>query len=212
MSFKARMAAGTAVFGLVAGGLGMAGTMTASAATPSCGNGCISLFSQKYGPSFVVDDLYQSTATGNEQILFQDSNSDQAEDFTVMDEGTVKSHYDKYDGSQSNVSSNFEQHYKNFEVVEFKYQPSGNDSGKCLSTWPGETPQAGYKIRLEPCGAYSNSLWAVDIENAVNDHQRRGQHLLQPARAELPGGLPDRPPAAGAERPAGEHVRRRQPR
>ena len=36
------------------------------------------------------------------------------------------------------------------------------NSGFCLSTWPGQVPQPGFKVHLEPCGAYSNSLWAVD--------------------------------------------------
>ena len=40
--------------------------------------------------------------------------------------------------------------------------PSGETSNFCLSTWPGEARQPGYKVRLEPCGAYSNSLWPVD--------------------------------------------------
>ncbi len=36
------------------------------------------------------------------------------------------------------------------------------NSNFCLSTWPGQAPQPGFKVRLEPCGAYSNSLWVVD--------------------------------------------------
>ena len=51
MSVKAKIAAGAATSALARGGLGLAGTLTASAATPSCGSNCAQLFAHKYGPS-----------------------------------------------------------------------------------------------------------------------------------------------------------------
>ncbi len=65
MSVKAKIAAGTATFGLVGGGLAMAGTMTASAATPNCGYTCTQIFTQKYGPQYLVD-VFQARAAATQ--------------------------------------------------------------------------------------------------------------------------------------------------
>jgi len=81
MSVKAKIAAGAATLTIVGGGLGMVGTMTASAATPNCGANCTNIFSQKYGPQYLVDVFQAKAATGTPVILFQASNSDPAEDF-----------------------------------------------------------------------------------------------------------------------------------
>jgi hypothetical protein len=40
----------------------------------------------------------------------------------------------------------------------------------CLSTWPGVASEPGYKVRLERCGQYSSSLWAVDAANATGKY------------------------------------------
>ena len=158
MSFKAKLAAGAATFAMVGGGLGLAGTLTASAATPPCGNHCISLYPQKYGPHYYVDVYQQRAVAGNEVILFQGSNSDPALDFTFRYQGTVDSFYKNY----GLVSAAFDKTYGNDAAFQFQYSPYGVNSGFCLSTWPGQVPQPGFKVRLEPCGSYSNSLWAVD--------------------------------------------------
>lgn len=160
MSVKAKIAAGAATFGLVGGGLAMAGTMTASAATPNCGNTCAQIFSQKYGPQYLVDVYQARSATGTPVILFQRSNSDPAEDFVIVDEGNVNSFYRHY----GLVSGAFAHTYRNDEAYEVQYEPYGLNSNFCLSTWPGETPQAGYLVRLESCGQYSNSIWAADTD------------------------------------------------
>jgi hypothetical protein len=160
MSVKAKIAAGAATFGLVGGGLAMAGTMTASAATPNCGAYCTQIFSQKYGPQYLVDVYQARSAAGTPVILFQRSNSDPAEDFVVVDEGNVNSFYRHY----GLVSSSFAHTYRNDEAYEVQYEPYGLNSNYCLSTWPGETPQAGFLVRLESCGQYSNSIWAADTD------------------------------------------------
>jgi hypothetical protein len=166
MSFKAKLAVGAATFAMVGGGLGVAGTLTASAATPSCGSSCVSLFTQKYGPQYMVDVYQQRAVAGNESILFQKSNSDPALDFTFHYSGTVTSFYNQY----GLVTANFAHTYGSDPAFQFQYSPYGVNSGFCLSTWPGEAPQPGYKVRLESCGQYSNTLWAADIGNQVTDH------------------------------------------
>ncbi|HEY2518665.1 MAG TPA: hypothetical protein VGJ19_01040 [Streptosporangiaceae bacterium] len=160
MSVKAKIAAGAATFGLVGGGLAMAGTMTASAATPNCGNHCSQIFTQKYGPQYLVDVFQARAAAGTPVILFQRSNSDPAEDFVVTDLGTVHSFYHNH----GLVTAAFDRTYRADEAYEIQYEPYGLNSNFCLSTWSNETPQAGFKVRLEPCGQYSNSIWAADTD------------------------------------------------
>src|ERR1700684_746098 len=96
MSVKAKIAAGAATLTIVGGGLGMVGTMTASAATPNCGANCTNIFSQKYGTQYLVDVFQAKSAVGTPVILFQASNSDPAEDFVTVDEGTVNNFYRHY--------------------------------------------------------------------------------------------------------------------
>ena len=166
MSVKAKFAAGAATLVMVGGGLGMAGTLTASAATPSCGSSCISLYTQKFGTKYFVDVYQQRAAAGQESILFQGSNSDPALDFTIIDEGTVKSFAKK-----GLVSSAFAKTYGTDDAYQIQYSPYGRNSGFCLSTWPGVTALPGYKVRLETCGKYSNSVWAVDGKNETSNHK-----------------------------------------
>jgi hypothetical protein len=178
MSVKAKIAAGAATFGLVGGGLAMAGTMTASAATPNCGDNCTSIFTQKYGPQYLIDVFQARAAAGTPVILFQRSNSDPAEDFVVADLGTVHSFYNNH----GLVTPAFDRTYRSDEAYEVQYEPYGLNSNFCLSTWSNETPQAGYKVRLEPCGQYSNSIWAADTDgrtvpagsSVVTDHRSSG--------------------------------------
>src|ERR1700759_5234931 len=165
MSVKAKIAAGAATFGLVGGGLAMAGTMTASAATPNCGDNCAQIFTQKYELQYILDVYQARAAAGPPIILFQRSNSDPAEDFVVTDLGTVHSFYNNH----GLVSPAFDRTYRGDEAYEIQHEPYGLNSNFCLSTWSNETPQAGYKVMLEQCGQYSNSIWAADTDNDVTD-------------------------------------------
>jgi|ERR1700744_143203 len=181
MSVKAKIATGAAALTLVGGGLGMVGSMTASAATPSCdaqGTGtCSQIFSQKYGPQYLLDVWQAKSKAGTPIILFQRSNSDPAEDFVVNDLGSVDSFYHHH---LHLVTAAFDHSYGDDEAYEIQYEPYGLNSNFCLSTWPGEAPQAGYLVRLESCGAYSNSLWAAD---AASDTPPTGTGTVQDFRS-----------------------------
>jgi hypothetical protein len=159
MSLKAKIAAAAATFALAGGGLGMVGTLSASAATRSCGPGCIDVYTLKFGPRFVLDTFQARAAANQEVILFQASSSDRAEDFVIKDLGTVRSLYTTR--RHSLITPQFNARYGSFHAFEFQYAPLGRKSGFCTSTWPGVIAQAGYKVRLEPCRHYSNSIWAA---------------------------------------------------
>src|SRR5260370_41434760 len=90
MSIKSKVIAAAATLTLV-GGVSAVGSLSASAATPSCGASCFNFFSKDFGgtPNFVVDVFRQGAKVGQPIILFKASNSDPAEDFTFRNEGTV---------------------------------------------------------------------------------------------------------------------------
>jgi hypothetical protein len=171
MSVKAKIAAGAATLTIVGGGLGMVGTLTASAATPSCNTGCSQLFSHKYGTSFVAD-VYQAKATaGQPVILFQTSNTDPAEDFTLDFLGSVGSFYQHNRGV---VAPQFAHTYSNDPAFELQYSPYGLNSNFCLSTTPNQAAQAGDKVALQSCGQSASSLFAVDVNHIVRDRHSQG--------------------------------------
>ena len=218
MSVKAKIAAGAATLSLVGGGLAMVGTTAASASTPSCGaftegsgptqpifgfgggtgtpsTGCAQIFTQKFGPSFLMD-VYQTKAkAGQPVILFQRSNTDQAEDFAVENFGSVSDFYHHY----KLVSASFAHTYGTDTAYEIQYEPYGVNSNFCVSTWPGQAPQAGYKAQLEWCGAYSNSLWAADTTGAT------GPGIFDPGTTGA-GTATDNRSTGGAFSPSGSDV------
>ena len=170
MSFMAKIAAGAATLALAGSGLGMVGTLSASAATPSCGITCDNWYTQKFGEHFVLDDLYGLASTGNALILYQASNSDPAEDFVPGYLGTVDSFYDHHHHNHNYlISPGFDQAYGDDEAIEIRYEPLGADSDLCIGTWPGEVAQAGFKIRLEACGD-TNTIFVVDEADASVGH------------------------------------------
>ncbi len=180
MSIKSKVLAAAATLTLV-GGLGAAGALTAgsaSAATPSCGNACIDVFSHQFGthksPNFVVDVLRQGERVGQPIILFRTANFDPAEDFTVAFQGTVADffaaglvssavalHYGCVAGSSPSCQSKTNPHgFPNDFAFENEYAPFGVDSGLCLGVAATAFNDEG--VTLQPCGVSSKTVWIVD--------------------------------------------------
>jgi hypothetical protein len=177
MSVKAKIAAGVATLTIVGGALGMAGTLTASAATPSCRTGCTQVFSQKYGPKYVVD-VYQARArAGQPVILFQSSNSDPAEDFTINMLGRVS---DFYHHHYRLVSPQFAHTYGADQAVEIEYSPYGVSSNFCLSTPPGAAAHEDDLVTLQSCGQSVGSLFAADQAHSARDNRSEFNHTDYP--------------------------------
>jgi hypothetical protein len=166
MSFMAKIAAGAATFALASGGLGLAGTLSASAATPSCGVNCDSYYTQKFHSAYVLDALHGQASAGNGVILFQASNSDPAEDFVTNYLGQVSSFYAV---NQNLISSGFDQAYGSDQAIEIQYEPQGRNSNFCIGTWPGQAARPGFKVRLETCGQTS-TIFAEDQADASGDY------------------------------------------
>jgi hypothetical protein len=163
MSITSKIFAAAATLTLV-GGVGAAGTLTAGAATPSCGQHCIDIFSQEFGthhhPAFVLDVYQQKAKAGQPVILWAATNSDPGEDFTVSAQGTV---HDFYHAGLVTASLNL--HYANFEAYEIEYAPHGSESGYCVGV--GSTAAAGTPVALEPCGLSSKTIWVVDSYDTI---------------------------------------------
>jgi len=181
MSFKSKVLAACAVLTLAAG-MAAAGATSAWSATPSCGPTCIDIFSKDFGtqasPQFVLDVLRQGEKVGQPIILFRQSNSDPAEDFTISNEGEVSDFY-----QAGLVSSALTLHYgcgwnlntgmcsttinpatghpyPDDFAFEVQYSPFGVDSGLCVGV--GSPAAANVKVALEPCGVSSETVLVAD--------------------------------------------------
>ncbi|HEV2252825.1 MAG TPA: hypothetical protein VGS06_06490 [Streptosporangiaceae bacterium] len=183
MSIRSKVLAAAATLTLVSG-VGAAGALTAgtaSAATPSCGNACINVFSKEFGthhqPNFVVDVLRQGEKVGQPIILFRTANFDPAEDFSVAFQGTVADffaaglvssavalHYGCLPsifpgGSCFNAKTN-PHGFPNDFAFENEYAPFGVDSGLCLGVAATAFNDEG--VTLQPCGVSAKTVWIVD--------------------------------------------------
>jgi hypothetical protein len=180
MSIKSKALATAAALTLVSGA-GMAGALsagTASAATPSCGGGCVDIFSHQFGthhsPNYVVDVLRQGEKVNQPVILFRTADFDPAEDWTVSFQGTTADFY-----AAGMVSAAVALHYGCIPTVNFpdcygqttfaindpafeiEYAPFGVDSGLCMGVAATAIEEEG--VTLQPCGVSGKTVWIADI-------------------------------------------------
>jgi hypothetical protein len=172
MSIKSKVLAAAATVTMV-GGVGLVSTLTAgtaSAATPSCGNSCVNLFSRQFGthaePNYVVDVLRQGEKVGQPIILFRTANFDPAEDWTAAFQGTVADFF-----AAGLVSAAVDLHYgggaagfPNDPAFENEYAPFGVDSGLCLGVAATAFNDEG--VTLQPCGVSSKTVWILDVADS----------------------------------------------
>jgi hypothetical protein len=169
MSIKSKVLAAATTLALV-GGAGAAGVLAtataAGAATPSCGDSCINIFSREFGthhtPNFVVDVLRQGEKVGQPIILFRTSNADPAEDFVISFQGLVSDFF-----AAGLVSAAVNLHYGNGSVeavdepaFEIEYSPYGVQSGLCMGL--ASTAVFEGKVTLQPCGVTAKTVWILD--------------------------------------------------
>ena len=165
MSFKSKVLAAAATLTLVGAAAGTLAAGPANAATPSCGHRCINLFSKKFSdvlttkPPFVLDVFRQGANINQPVIMFQASNADPAEDFTVSLQGTVAA----FAAAGLLPSGALTLHYAKDLAWEFQYSPNGVDSGLCVGT--ASTPIANTPVSLQPCGVSAKTVWITDRQN-----------------------------------------------
>ena len=165
MSVKSKVLAAAATLTLVGAAAGTLAAGPANAATPSCGHRCINLFSKKFSdvlttkPPFVLDVFRQGANINQPVIMFQASNADPAEDFTVSLQGTVAA----FAAAGLLPSGALTLHYAKDLAWEFQYSPNGVDSGLCVGT--ASTPIANTPVSLQPCGVSAKTVWITDRQN-----------------------------------------------
>ena len=175
MSFKAKIAAAAATFALAGGGLGVLGTLSAAAATPGCASNCQDLYSQEFGPRYLLATFHGMAAANQKVILFKASRSDAGEDFVIKDLGSVGSFYGHHGRL---ITPQFGTSYGALSAYEFQYAPYGVNSNLCLGTGSGQVAQAGFEVRLEPCGKHRNDVWAIFTGHFAGDHTTSGYDVL----------------------------------
>jgi hypothetical protein len=203
MSIKSKLLAGAATLTLV-GSVGLAGALTAgpaAAGTPSCGPGCINIFNQDFGPSFVVDVLRQGEKVNQPIILFRNANFDPAEDWSISFQGTVADffvaglvdaatalHYG-CDAATTGFAGGTCLTYPNLDAFEIEYAPFGVDSGLCMGVAATAFQDEG--VTLQPCGVSAKTVWIVDGP-PVADPASTGKPApdTQAVAGELPGFVP----------------------
>jgi hypothetical protein len=183
MSFKSKILATAATLTLV-GGAGLAGAITAgtaSAATPSCGPGCINTYPQEYAgtsldaPANVLDVLRQGDKVGQPIILFRSANFDPAEDWTYTDQGPASDFYAAglltaalalHYGCVTTTTVTFSGEIQcaaggvDDNAFQIQYAPFGVDSGLCLGV--AATAVAGEGVTLQACGVSAKTTWIQD--------------------------------------------------
>src|SRR5438876_1193563 len=186
MGLKSKVFAAAATVTLV-GGVSTVGMLSASAATPSCGNACIDIFSREFGhhnsPNFVMDVWRQGAKVNQPVILFRTSDTDPAEDINASFQGSVDDFF-----AAGLVSSAVELHYGgqkgitigkttitlpghgaagffNDPAFELEYTPFGVGSGLCVGV--ASTAVQNSKVSLQPCGASSKTVWIVDAGDSA---------------------------------------------
>jgi hypothetical protein len=174
MSIKSKVFAAAATLTLV-GGVTAVGAMSANAATPSCGDACVNIFSFEFGhhssPNFVVDVWRQSAKVGQPIILFRTSDTDPAEDFNASFQGLTSDFF-----AAGLVSAAVDLHYgsnlpnandgfPDDPAFEIEYTPYGVGSGLCVGV--AATAVQGSKVSLQPCGVSSKTVWITDTGDST---------------------------------------------
>jgi hypothetical protein len=181
MSIRGKIMTATAVVTL-ATGVSAAGTLQARAATPSCYQNCIDLFTPEFGshaaPLFIID--VQRGRLGQPATLFVASNFNAGEDFHILLKGRVSQfaalglvspalalHYGGTCAAVSAKTGRCVRHFPNDWAYEIEYVPKGVPSGLCLGV--AKTAADGTTVVLQRCGFSTRTTWVVDANAALGN-------------------------------------------
>jgi hypothetical protein len=162
MSIKSKVLAVAAALTLV-GGIGIRWALSASAATPACGQACIEVFSPEFGtstnPGF-VETVFQGLArVGQPAIMHRASSSDPAEDLIVPRIGLVSTFF-----AAGMVSAEVNRHYGNELAAQIEYAPFGVPSGLCSGLATTAFQNEG--LTFQPCSTPATTVWIIDTADS----------------------------------------------
>ncbi|MFI6359045.1 hypothetical protein ACIBJF_42110 [Streptomyces sp. NPDC050743] len=162
MSIKGKVLAAAAMVTMV-GGLGAAGTLSANAATPECGDSCIQIYSAKFGTSQqpnLVETVYRGVArVGQPTAMYPVSKSNPAGDIVGHRKGLVSDFYK--DGL---VSAEVNKHYGNLSAAEIEYAPHGKRTGLCVGL--AHTAYQNEGLTLQKCDTPGKTVWIIDTKDS----------------------------------------------
>ncbi|MFF3561343.1 hypothetical protein ACFYXS_15005 [Streptomyces sp. NPDC002574] len=161
-SLKGKVLAAAATVTIV-GGLGTAGTLSANAATPECGDSCIQIYSATFGTSErpnLVETVYRGVArAGQPTAMHPVSTSDPAGDIVGHRAGQVSDFYK--DGL---VSAEVNKHYGTLRAVEVEYAPHGKRT--CLCAGLAHTAYQDEGLTLQKCDTPGRTVWIIDTADS----------------------------------------------
>ena len=158
MSIKSKVIAAAAVLTL-AGGLCAAETAAANAATPQCGNNCLTPRSAAYS-GFVETVLFGIPLRGVPTIVSPAAGWNPGEDFIVPAGGPMPASYFSANGMLSAaVASHFVG--PTYAAVQIEYAPYGKPSGLCSGI--ATTAYQDEALSLQPCSTPDTTVWILDF-------------------------------------------------
>jgi hypothetical protein len=132
--------------------------LSANAATPACGQGCLSVFSPELGtyaqPNFVEHVFGGIASVGQPTGLNQASGSDSSEDFINPHPGKVSDYY-----AMGLVSADVNSHYGTLTASQLEYAPSGMATGLCVGV--ATDPFENEALSLQPCTVPGRTVWII---------------------------------------------------
>ena len=154
MSIKSRLLIAAATLTVI-GGVPAVVTLSASAATPACGESCYSIFTPEFGtladPQFVEAVLDGEAKVGQPLILRPASSSDPSADL-IPDLRRVSDFF-----AVGMVSAEVDRHYGKLFAAQIQYAPSGVPTGLCVGlAKPALSNQA---LTLQPCSVPGTTVW-----------------------------------------------------
>jgi hypothetical protein len=161
---KSRIFAGLAAVAL-AGGTVTAVATSGQAATPQCtatGYTCVALASQEWGTGY-VSAVSGGTAAKGQAIILSAAGEYSAEDFVLLNEGSVSNFCTVDPGI---ISSAVCATWPSYQTYEYQYSPDGDQSGLCLGT--AHTAANGTAVSLRPCGVDAETVWVPLTIDSIN--------------------------------------------
>jgi hypothetical protein len=165
MSIQSKVLAAAGVLTLACGLSGI-GTLSASAATPQCGGGCIEVYSAKYATAtslgWVETVFLGIPLQGVPTEVRPASGSNPAEDLIVPTGKpvTVDTFY-----AEGMVSAAVDAHYGGDPAVQIEYAPYGKPTGLCTAVAVTAFQDEG--LSLQPCSAPGTTVWIIDIGDSL---------------------------------------------
>jgi hypothetical protein len=164
MSIESKLCAVVAALTVV-GGVGAVETLSASAATPACGPGCISIFSRELGtyaqPGPVEDVLDGVVQVGQPVILKAPASASDPSQDTIPHRRPVSEWY-----ADGMVSAAVNAHYGSLPGVQIESAPYGMPSGLCVAL--ASIAYQNEALTLQPCNVPNLTVWVLDTPDSAS--------------------------------------------